>query len=376
MGSNKYTTFIFLFFLFIPVIDSLLNLSKPMVIKESKENRALVEKPEVDINHLDNFPSKYELYYNDHFMLRDMLIDIYSKNKANYFNVSPVPDKAIIGKENWLFTMENELRTYDGTFRFSDSVLIQFKNEFLHRKGFLKQRNCSMYIYIIPSKLLVYPEYIGNKVRRSDKPTQGEQLTQYLKANTDISITYLLPCLLKMKNKNNPLLFLKTDTHWSDYGAYISYKEIINDLARSFPDLKPLNEAALASDDTITCGGNIAAMMQMEKYFKEHKHRLKLLKPHSFEIEKQNYPAPAGFPYPWDYEKQKNCDNKKLPKALIIHDSFTQIMMPFLSENFSHSTYLFDSWKYTSNENIIEIEKPDVVIYIIHEPLLKQVFEN
>jgi len=375
MFSKKYIVVIFLFVLLVPAIDSVFNVSKLLVDEKSSENRALTEKPEVDINKLDYFPSKYDLYYNDHFMLRDLLINVYNHIKAICFNVSPIPDKAFIGKENWLYMKDEEL-TYNGSNRFSDSDLVVVLKEFERRKEYLKQRNCSMYIYIIPPKFTVYPEYVGKNIKRNDKPTQGGQVAEYFKKNSDIPVTYLLPALLKAKSAENPLLFCTTDNHWSDYGAYIGYKEIISQLSYTYNQLKPLGENDLEASDTIIDGGNIAMMMNMEKHYTERKHRLKPAKPCTQNGKKQNYPPPSGFPYPWDFETQKDCSNKKLPKALVIHDSFMLKMIPFFAENFSHSTYIFDAWQYKLNENIVEAEKPNIVVYVIFEPLLKHIVDN
>ena len=57
-------------------------------------------------------------------------------------------------------------------------------------------------------------------------------------------------------------------------------------------------------------------------------------------------------------------------------DSFGSYFIPFLSENFSHSTYLFDSWRYGLNDSIINIEKQDIVIYEIFESNLKNLLYN
>ena len=50
--------------------------------------------------------------------------------------------------------------------------------------------------------------------------------------------------------------------------------------------------------------------------------------------------------------------------------------MKFLVESFSHTTLIFDAWRYKLNENIVEKEKPNVVIYILWEPKLENIIKK
>ena len=48
-----------------------------------------------------------------------------------------------------------------------------------------------------------------------------------------------------------------------------------------------------------------------------------------------------------------------LPSAVMFRDSFTSRMMPFLSEHFSRSVYM---WQNDFDRELVSQEKPDVVI--------------
>jgi hypothetical protein len=81
----------------------------------------------------------------------------------------------------------------------------------------------------------------------------------------------------------------------------------------------------------------------------------------------KGYKAPEGFPYPWDYEMVRETGNPHLPDALIIRDSFCDALLQFLAENFNHSVFIFDSWQYKANYDIVDKERPRVIIYEIIE---------
>jgi alginate O-acetyltransferase complex protein AlgJ len=376
MFSKKITVYIFLFVFFIPVIDGILNISgKILPDRKSTENRALAAKPDIDLTALDFFPAKYEKYYNDHFTYRNQLISEYEYFKAVWFNVSPMPEKVIIGNRGWLYNVEGELNTYIGSNRLSDSALAVLLNEFKFRKEYLQQRNCSMYIYIIPTKYVVYPEYLETDIKRVNEQSIGAQVAEYMTKHSDIPTTYLLPALLKAKNRSNPKLFCYTDTHWTEYGAYVSYKGIINQLRSRYSQLKVMNENEITTKDTLDSGGNLALMLNMETYFREPTHMMKVIKPKAVIGKKHNYPLPPGFADSNAFERQRDCNNN-MPRVLVINDSYMLKMLPFFAEDFSHTTCIFDGWRYGRNESIVNTEKPDIVVYLICETLVQNILNN
>jgi alginate O-acetyltransferase complex protein AlgJ len=117
MFSKKYISFIFLLFLWAPFLVKTLNLSKSFEKKESGENRALKQFPEMGVTDVDSFPSLYEAHFNDYFILRNTFIDLFHSMRVKCFRESPLPEKVIIGKDNWLY-LADEMPTYNRTARF------------------------------------------------------------------------------------------------------------------------------------------------------------------------------------------------------------------------------------------------------------------
>jgi hypothetical protein len=91
---------------------------------------------------------------------------------------------------------------------------------------------------------------------------------------------------------------------------------------------------------------------------------------------KGNYPCIEGFAYPGEYEMDWQVPDSTLPKAVVIRDSFFGALLPLFSENFRRSVYIFDSWQYRFNLDIIEAEKPDVVVLEIFEPHISNMLNN
>lgn len=361
---KRITAILILIILLLPFIDGLFGISKNFTFK-SNEMRALKLKPDADINNLDAFPKAYEAYFNDHFIGRDFFIDRYNKMRVQYFGQSPVPEKAFIGKHNWLY-LHSYMHNPRNKKYFTDEQLKQILTELKIRENFLKARNCSLYVYIVPTKIESYPEYGGWMAPY--EPKLALQTETYIRKNSDLKVTYLLPALLKEKRSSAPFLFLTTDNHWSDYGAYIGYRKIMSDLKEDFPGLNVLPWRRLQREDVITPGGNISRMMSMENHFREFRHNFRVIDPVAVEDPQKKYKSPQDFE--GSYELQFNTKDTLLPRVLFIRDSFGDAMVPYLAESFGHTTIIFDKWKYLRNENIVAAEKPEIVVYMIYEPLL------
>lgn len=71
-----------------------------------------------------------------------------------------------------------------------------------------------------------------------------------------------------------------------------------------------------------------------------------------------------------DYEKRYKSSVNNL-KALIFRDSFSDAMIKFLKHSFGETVFI---WHYTLDKELIEKEKPDIVIQIIVERNIEQLF--
>jgi hypothetical protein len=65
-----------------------------------------------------------------------------------------------------------------------------------------------------------------------------------------------------------------------------------------------------------------------------------------------------------------------MPDALIIRDSFTDFNIRLFAENFNRSYFIFDAWKYKAHFNMIDDQKPKVVLYMIVENNLDRLLDN
>jgi hypothetical protein len=354
----------FLLFLVFPAVQKYFPIIPEM---ENTENRKLADKPVFDPGFLDPYPTEYEKYYNDHFSLRNQLVRLKSSLIVNTLHKSPMPDKVVFGKEGWLYIVHNELAEYRGTNLIRPDVINDIVDEMKRRKDYLKVKNSKLYVVVAPTKYTVYPEYLPAYVDKINKTTRTDQIVTALRKN-DIDILDLRPVEINAKGKRP--LYYKTDNHWNNLGAFTAYEAIIKWLKKDFPNLPDLSIDDFEVKEEIIQGKNTANMLNMVEQFED----IKLVFNQKFsskamKVNKVGYPIPEGFPYPWAFETNYETGVDSLPKILVIHDSFTNALIPFMNQSFNRSVFIFDAWNYKSNEHIVRNEHPDIVLYIVLESL-------
>ena len=354
----------FILLLIIPIIQEYFILIPPM---ESKENRQLADKPILNPTFLDHFPSVYEDYFNDHFSFRNHLVHLNSLLLVNILQKSPMPEKVLFGDEGWLYLVKDELDTYRGKNLFNSNQLKDISEEMLRRKKYLDTRGIKMYFAIVPSKYTVYPEYLPYYVNKLNAITRTHQIITAL-ADKGIETIDLRQPIIDAKKAG--LLYYKTDNHWNEHGSFVAYNIIMQRIKKDFQNIRHLSLEDFKMDSSLKTGGNITRLLNMEEEFEDVEFSLEQIPSQLAQlVAKEGYIVPGGFPYAWEYELNYETGVDSLANILFIRDSFGYSVIPYFAESFNRSVFIFDNWRFTSNEHIIENEKPDIVIYLVLESM-------
>ena len=161
-----------------------------------------------------------------------------------------------------------------------------------------------------------------------------------------------------MDEKTRNQVFYRTDTHWNNRGEYVGYTQIVKAVSTWFPQIKPVPISAF---DSFHCysepGRDLSLLLGMRSYFWDTYLDLKMIKPglaHEVRPSPPEGKLPARGP-----DIVFEHPDKRLPRAVVFRDSFGTWLIPLLAENFSRVRY---SWQYTCDHEIVEQERPDVVI--------------
>jgi len=273
----------------------------------------------------------------------------------------------IVGQDGWYYyAKEQIIDDYRGVIPLTDNQLSEIKNKLVEKRDWLKEQGIDFYILISPNKSSIYPEYLPETINKVNDQTRFDQVVGYLRDKTDLKIIDPRPALLKAKNDN--LVYEITGTHWNEYGGFIAYQELIRAISQQFTSIIPLNIDDFMVEEQTAGGSDLAIMLSIQSYVQDTLINLKPKTPPLATDDKFLFDDPN--PNPAMPLVAKKVDNPELPKALIFRDSFMKRLVPFLSENFSRSSYV---WTYEMIPEIIEVEKPDIVIYEFVERKIEEV---
>ena len=246
LDFNLNKLFIFLFFglLLLPALDENFQLDHTTL----DEKREYATKPELGLEGIGNYAKQYNSYYNDQFGFRNWLLDKNAKFKHDIFGES-TSDKVIGGRKGWWF-FNNEVLPDGVEYMFSDythrnllneAQLQEVKSTLERRKTNMEKMGIAYYAAYFPNKHTVYRAYLPWRARMATvgNTSRMEQISQYLQ-NNNSTVSFIDVTATLLAQKNNDPLYLKYDTHWNEYGAYLAYQKIFETISSKFPGLQPL----------------------------------------------------------------------------------------------------------------------------------------
>ena len=366
--SNYFITLLFLLVISSAAIQQWFVLLPEM---PGTENRALNKMPEFNPALLDPFPQSYEAYYNDHFAFRNQFLKLYADMNYKVYGKCPYPEQVIIGRDQHLFMIPKELDTYQRTTLLSSEELERIRSEFSFRKKYFESKGIDYYVAVCPTKYSVYPDFLPWYVQVRDTVSRTDQFLDVV-AGLGIEVIDLRKVLLAARDSSSRELFMATDNHWNEIGAFAAYQYITSGIAKKYPAVKVLQ----ASDYTIRPrhrdGGNLAHILNMQDEMKDVQYTFTLRKSIKTSlITPCPYKAPDNFDLNDFYKGYTmNGNTQNLPGIMIVHDSFGKFIHAFFKDSFSRSAFIWDKWQYKINEPIVEAEQPDIYISLTLESLL------
>jgi hypothetical protein len=305
---------------------------------------------------MKELPQQIDAWFDSHFGFRYFLLQADAALRAECFGES---DRVVVGKRGWLFLkIEPPLFTQS----LDAPALDAWKNYLETRRRWLARRGIQYLFVVAADKDSVYPEYLPRSAGPPPAELPVDQLIRHLReTHSPVEVLSLRDALLAAKTREIQRLYCKQDTHWNSVGAFYGYKAIMDRLAPLLPSLKPKSRGDYrlvhGSDggyDLLHIGG-LPAWMQAKGP--------QLVPVSPADVHKRWLTATESGLNPFRMEL---AHPGNLPTAVIDHDSFTMVMVPYLSQSFSRITYLAAGNNPAVTEKVIMDtvlqEKPDVFI--------------
>ncbi|MDH4230111.1 MAG: hypothetical protein OEW11_10295 [Nitrospirota bacterium] len=282
------------------------------------------------------FPAGFEAWFNDHFGLRGPLVQTHSLILMHLLGSSPNPEVAV-GRGGWLFFGGGAMESFRGLPAMNPAVVTDFQRILESRRDWLAERGIRYLFVVPPDKQSIYPEYVRDT---PVGPTPTDHLLTHMRVHSDVEIVDLRPPLLAKKALFGPL-FMKTDTHWNGYGAYLGYRAVVERLAAWYPSLHPLEPEAVGFQRHPSPGGDVADQIHLAAWLTDEVVDIPEAtagecgrrSPVSLTLRAPFVPSQAPF--------STHCEGAAPLHVLFLRDSFANAQIPLFARTFADVTYVW-----------------------------------
>lgn len=357
--KNKFGVILILFLCFLIMPNIIYRIFYKNFDHANYENRTLASKPIFMSTNINEYPKKYEEYFNDYLPFRNELVKLKNLNDIKTFN-NLVHKDLILGKEKWLFLKWDPLiPNYMGTYTYTEEELERAKNNLIRLKEVFNKNGADFYMVICPDKNQIYPEYMPDYIKRIHPEFNATDVfIKYMKENTDLNIIYLKEYFLDVK-KYYPIYY-KFDAHWNKLGAYFGYQEIMNNIGKDYVNINNIFLQRIENAENTPSLAQLASLRNSKLYKYDTEYIISNYTEYKYKLLTN---------YRWEYISCES-DSKNNTSIVMIRDSFADNIFDYMSTRFSKTSYIIANGDSYSISNIIKTN-PNIVIYLSVERYFK-----
>jgi O6-methylguanine-DNA--protein-cysteine methyltransferase len=356
------TSALFLAAICTPPVASMLKINPHVPLQEA----ALNPMPEVRPDTIGQIIYMLRRNWLDrNFGLRKVLLRWEQLLDVRLLKSSMPTDPVLAGENGWLYLAQenpqlNVIADYRANNLLTPGQLDVWVKVFAARRDWLAARGIRYMVVVAANKASVYPEHIPARFNRVNQQSKLDQMVKAL-SEAGLDVVELRTALVEAKEKR--LSYYRTDSHWTPYGAFFGYQEVARRLGNHFPGLVPLSIDDYRVVEKPGLLGGLSYMIALGDLYPENEVLLEPLGP------RKAYKAGGQEAVLNHFQPLTVWENqeKTLPRAFVIRDSFVHEIIPFLAEHFSRMYFV---WPFPTDAvrvrgfdtEAIEQEKPDIVI--------------
>lgn len=338
---NLITALCFIVLIAMPMV---LHLAKGSPTDSTVENRRLSPAPMLsDIaSNWTGAPELANAWMRDHFGLRRAYLKL--GFHLDTFLRSSAAFKAVRGDDGWLFnTLNGALALHQGLLPFAAGEADTWLDGLTQVQNAAEASGAEFVAMITPNKHSIYADYLTAYPRQAAGETRLGEVQRLAKERGAplIDLTQVLS-----DAKSSEQVYFKTDSHWTDMGAYLGFTRLRSALAARGPAIPDIPRTALVPTKDNTFQGDLYRLLGEEN----------------------------GAP---ETVLTLTVDDEKIgPKAgsiLFIGDSFAGRFLKYLEATFDTVTFI-DNRAGEPDLAAIEPGKYDVVVYQVVERYLSRPF--
>lgn len=331
--------------------------------------------------------NRTDAYDNSLWSTRITLFNTGADDVLDYVKRVTFPEKSMLSEHGWVYLINDTSNFMDyafGTQGWNPEQLLSAKSTLERRAKLLSESGVDYLKFIVPEKAAVYPEYLpkvfASRRISDDRPAK-------LLERLQLPFVYYFDALLRDVRAFGQVYF-RGDSHANWYGAFFLYQSIVGALndrlsTRSGKKTVPPFPLSQFRPFVASYGGDLYTQLDKETmsvldgawkplnlgnklehlvgYELQAEHR----KAQRVEVER-DYLEHLG-----DRETFKfSHPNRALPRAVIFRDSTADYLVELLAQHFSESLFIWH--KGLVYRDVIERERPDIVVHIMAERFLTQ----
>lgn len=265
----------------------------------------------------------------------------------------------IKGKDDWLFlgnAYDNTIAKLKLAITPSNKDLEENRKKFSELSSIGARFNTKIVLMVAPDKSSIYPEYLPDSLTPSTKRYSSFFLGN-LRGIHGLEVYDPTDDLLKLK-KIEGNLYWRTDTHWNNKGAFLSYLGLLNLLGLDAPQVK-FQQGPTHSGDLINISGLKDFPLHTDDNWQAIWKNQASLTEKQIPNEQVTVFGPATI-----VTNSTPLSNKYV---WVVGDSFAGLLRPYLNATFKEVRYV-GHWKEKLQDLSANLEeagrKPDMIIVI------------
>ncbi|HAN21436.1 MAG: hypothetical protein A2Y15_09240 [Clostridiales bacterium GWF2_36_10] len=132
-----------------------------------------------------------------------------------------------------------------------------------------KGQDVELIYVLVPDVTSIYPDIFGEDIVRETFTTRYSQISNTL-SQTNATVIDMYDIFATAKDTSEFDIYRKNDSHLTEYGAYLVYQQIANELALKFPAAAPRTLEEFEQIETEAIGGDLITYLGItNKYYTE-----------------------------------------------------------------------------------------------------------
>lgn len=324
----------------------------------SPREEAVAKTPAVALSKqaLRDLPGDARYYLANRYALKEAFIDLDARIKRRLLGREWTRE-VNIGEDGFLFLRNKRaVGQAQGQFRASEQVVEAWATHFARLKQAMAAKGAPFAFIIGPNKHSIYPDQLPRWLASSD---QTGALTEAVLGSADQSGGFAAPDLtahLRNVRAGAPLLYHRTDTHWTEFGAAQAIRHALGPLGFDLPQPEVVQHPEGRGGDLSRLTGWRPESDATAPFIERSASVACLANGQPFDLHTAD-PLPV---------KQFACRNDQAPygDVVVFMDSFGVSAAPAIANGFRNSRFF---WTDSVDLRVVESLSPDLVIQILVE---------